>query len=553
MAEENNKENLQDFRAQARSFYERLPVRQKVILFGMIGVILLGLLGMVYFAQQPSYVPLVTGVSTKEAAQVANYLDNEQIPYRVSPGGGGILVPSEIADRAKLSLANSDLLSGGIVGLEIFDKNNYTATEFQQNIQLRRALEGELARLIMKINLIESAKVILAMPPKSVFLDRAERPSAAVHIQIKDSSPLDAARVKTILNLVSSGVPGLKTEDVKISDQYGNLYSSEMTNLRDGGDNSSLTMKHNVEKYLEQKVHDELEKIAGYDGIKVKIAAELNLERSRIEEKLVDPDLQAVVSEQTQSEKTTGSRSLPVGVPGVSSNSPEIRTGSGEVSNIAETNKSSKTVNYENSTRLVQRETVPGEVKRLTVSILIDDKLATVKDPNTNEVTSSRVKWTPEELNQISAIAQNAVGFQSTRGDRIEVHNISFQQKIEDSVKLLNATDFALMDTWSNIARYGGVALLALLVFILLVRPMLSKFIMETPKDLDLLGGLPSTVAEIEGQKATAMREYQEQVDLELRDDGRDPNVPQRAQIIEMVKKDVTNTAFLVRNWLKDT
>ncbi|MBL0691843.1 MAG: flagellar M-ring protein FliF [SAR324 cluster bacterium] len=537
-----------DLQSQIGSFYGKLPTKRRWFLLAILLVVVIGLSFMVIVTQQTTWVTLFSGLSSKETAQVVKRLDDSQIEYIIAPGGGGVLVPAEVSDKAKLEIANSDLLNGGTVGLEIFDNSSFTMTEFQQNVQLRRAMEGELARLIQLINVVSAAKVILAIPERTVFIDSEQNPSAAVHLVIKESSPLNSKMVKTILNLVASGVPSLSVEDVKISDQYGNLYSSSLQDSIYDTEDRHLQYTHNVERYLENKAIDQLQRITGKGQVKVKISAEVNNETQQIDEDLLDPELAAVVSEQTIQEKATGARSIPIGVPGVSSNSPEINSGVNEAANVMESDKKTKQTNYENSRRRIRRNVSAGGINRLTISVLLDDKSVIEQDKDGVSI-SVKKKWLASELDKIKLITQNAVGFSPQRGDSIEVKNITFNTQLEDSIKAVEISIQAQRDIWLNAAKYGLAALITIVVLLFIIRPVLKR-ISPTAEDMELDLGLPATVSELEGGRRRRGGQGGDDDDMDFANKQGKPN---RNKILEMAKGNVGETVNTVRSWLKES
>ena len=229
---------FEDFQNQFQIFFQNLSISKKIFLFASIAGILLGLISFVYFSQQVTWSTLVSGVTQQDAANIVQKLDELNIEYVLQPGGNTILVPATEVDKVRLQIASSGLQMGGVVGWEIFDKNNFGATEFQQKVQFKRALEGELSRLVTQINIIDQAKISIAMPEKSLFIDQEKRPTASVVLNIAGSNRLSSKGVKTILNLVSGAVPGMLVEDVRVADQQGNLLSKGITDGDSGMDHS---------------------------------------------------------------------------------------------------------------------------------------------------------------------------------------------------------------------------------------------------------------------------------------------------------------------------
>lgn len=523
---------------QFQSFFQTLTLPKKMVLFASLAVVLIGMIAMVYFSQQTTWTPLVSGLSPQDTALITQKLDELQVEYVIQPGGGGVLVPATQLDQARLDIAASNLQMGGTVGFEIFDQNNIGATEFQQNVQYRRALEGELSRLISKIKSIRSAKVLLALPEKSLFIDQEKQATASVSLELDRERKMNPREVKTIMNLVSGAVPGLNVDSVRISDQFGNLYAKggeneELSEIR----NSNFAYQHALEKYLERKALTQLEKIAGEGHVEVRVSSKINFDTSEVEENLVDPDGSAILSEEVATEQATGSRSIPVGVPGVTSNSPEVKAGASEVANVSDVNKKTKRTNYVNSKRYIKKKTSAGAIKQLSVAVLLDNKQERV----TNEEGVTKIvpkAWSPDEKEQITAIAKRSVGFDEARGDTIELTNIQFQAPLGEDERLKFEKKKSEREFWLNTMKYTAVAVILLVVIMVVIRPMVQK-LSAKPEDLDLLMGLPTTIGELEGEELEIPTE-------------KEVGIPPRDKIVELAKQDPLRTASLIRTWLRD-
>jgi len=531
---------VEDFQSQFQNFFANLTTGKKIFLFSSLGGIVLGLVAFVFLSGQVTWAPLVSGMKQDDAAKIVKKLDELNVKYILQPGGGGILVPVEDVDRVRLRIASSGLQMGGLVGFELFDKNNFGATEFQQQVQYKRALEGELARLITQINIIETAKVAVAIPEKSLFLDNKNHATASVVVEMSGNNRLNAAGVNTIVNLVSGAVSGLALEDVRISDSSGHLLSKGVGD-NDGSEmrDKNFTYQQLVEQRTERKLLTQLEKVTGKDRVEVRISIDMDFNISEITEDLVDPDRSAVVSEESTKEKSTGSRSIPVGVPGVTSNSPELRAGASEIANVSDSNKQVKRTNFTNSTSHVVRKKAPGEVKRMSVAVLLDGKYEYVRDDNGEIVGSPVYKpWSPSDLQTIEQIAKQTVGYSKARGDSITVQNIRFTKPLVEQERLKQQQRDATRKFIIDLVRYVLVGLIIIVLIFMVIRPMVMK-LSAKPEDLDLLMGLPTTIGELEGEELEIPTE-------------KETGIPPRDKIIEIAKQDPLKTASLVRTWLKE-
>lgn len=540
MAEQANS-FVTDFQNQFQSFFQALTTAKKIFLFTSLGAIFIGLISFVYFSQQTTWAPLVTGITQQDAGSIVRKLDELNIEYVLRPGGNTILVPSSQVDKVRLEIASSGLQMGGIVGLEIFDENNYGATEFQQKVQYKRAMEGEMSRLITLLKSIKSAKVALAIPEKSLFIDNEKHPTASVVIEMTGGQRLSERGVITILNLISGSIPGMMAEDVRVADQNGRLLSQGLISQDGYGiQNKNHLYQQQVEMGLERKLVTQLEKVTGKDRVDVKISVTMDFDSIEIEEDMVDPDLTALLSEEVNTENSTGSRSIPVGVPGVTSNSPEVRAGASEVANVSSINKSSRRRNYVNSRIRRKSRKSAGKILRMTVSVLLDGFYEYVRDESGEIIDEEPIykSRTPAEMESFVQIARQAVGFDETRGDTISVKNMRFSQPLMEKEKLKQEKTERTRTFIVDMVRYVLVGSIIILLVFMVIRPMVQK-LSAKPEDLDLLMGLPTTIGELEGEELEIPTE-------------KETGIPPRDKIIEIARQDPLKTATLIRNWLRE-
>lgn len=531
---------LTDFQNQFQNFFQALTTAKKIFLFTCLGAVLIGLVAFVYFSQQITWAPLVSGASQQDTGNFIRKLEELNIEYVLQPGGGTILVPASKVDKARLELASSGVQMGGVVGFEIFDKNNFGATEFQQQVQYNRAREGQLSRLISQIDMINSAKVTLAIPEKSLFIDEEKRPTASVVLEVANNQKLPQRSVLTILNLVAGSVSGMLPEDVKVADQSGNLLSKGLTD-QDNSEmrNKNYSYQQQVEQTLQDKLVTQLEKITGADRVEVRVSVKMDFDSSEIVEDLVDPDGSAVLSEEVNTEASTGSRSIPVGVPGVTSNSPEVRAGASEVANVSNVDKKNKRTNFVNSRRHIKRNKSAGAILRMSVAVLLDGHYAYLRDES-GEVIGSPVynPRSPDELETIMSVAKQTVGFEEARGDTITVKNMKFSKPLVEQEKLKAHQRDATRKFIVDLIRFVLVGGIIVLLVLMVIRPMVQK-LSAKPEDLDLLMGLPTTIGELEGEELEIPTE-------------KETGIPPRDKIIEIARQDPLKTATLIRSWLRE-
>ena len=263
----------------------------------------------------------------------------------------------------------------------------------------------------------------------------------------------------------------------------------------------------------------------------------MRFDHQTIKEELIDPDQTSVVSEQTVDESSTGSRSIPVGPAGVTTNLPEA-TGR-EAATVSEFTKKNSTKNYESSRREVFKESASGEVMRLSVSVLLDNKRPQILDEDGNFLGRDNIRWTEAEKEVIEGLVKAAMGFNDTRGDSIFVGNMPFEKAAEQD-KTLEIEQARIRNQFIlDVVRYVSLGIAIVALIMLVIRPMVQR-LASKPADLDLLMGLPATIGELEGEELEIPTE-------------RESGIPPREKILDLAKQDPLKTASLIRNWLRDT
>jgi flagellar M-ring protein FliF len=534
--------NFRDIVSQFQSFFQNLTLAKRIILFSVLAIVLVGMVSLIYVASRDSWVPLYSGISNEDAALIKDKLDKNQIPVLVGPGGRSILVPTGLADEARLHLAKERVTLGGGLGFaDLFvGDTSIGETEFQQQVKFRIALEGELSRLISKLDHIRSAKVTLALPKKSVFLEQEEKVTASVVLETVSGQTVTRTEVLTISHLVANSVELLSKNNVAVVDSAGRLLSKGLGDEDAGGDFSDqFNFRRQFEQVLETKILTQLEPVVGQGRVKARVAAQLSFDRITTKEEVFDPDSTVVRSEQTSSENSTGTRSIPVGIPGVTSNLPETRAGASEVANVSQLSRTNETRNFETSVRRVVNEPAIGNIQRLSVSVLIDGKYKPIRDPESGQiVTRQYEEWTTAEKQEIEKLIKAAVGFNDKRGDRLEVINLRFRKAQEEDISAELEKTARNRQFFLDILRFTflGVGLLALIMFV--IRPMVQR-LSAKPEDLDLLMGLPATIGELEGEELEIPTE-------------REVGLPPRDKIMDMARADPLTTASMIRAWLRD-
>lgn len=413
---------------------------------------------------------LFSGLEPADAATVTERLDTAGIAYELREGGSAVYVSSDAVDEARLRVASGGALSFGSVGYEIFDETDALGTtSFVQNVNAKRAMEGELARSINSLASVSASRVHLVLPERRLFSQETEQPSASVVLTTRGE--LDAAQVETIRNLIATAVPALAANRITVADDRGRLLASPTD-----GDNASVaaleSRRAGVEQNLRGKVRDVVEGVVGSGGARVVVTAELNRESLTESSQQFDPDGQVLRSTETREESENEQNGARNGLVTVDQNLPgEEPPADGPQS--SRTRQSENEVrNFEISSTTTTRVIEAGGVDRLAVSVVVDYVESVAED--------GTITYTPrsqEEMETITRLVRAAVGVDESRGDVVEVNQMQFSRP-DLTLGSVAPTGFSLGR--SDIFRIAELAVLfltALLIVLLVARPLVRGVI----------------------------------------------------------------------------
>lgn len=471
--------------SEVNSFLETLkqlgPAR-----IGVMGAVLLGLLVFFVFmslrVSTPEMKLLYGDLSSMDSAAIAAKLQASDLRYDVSPDGTRVMVPEDEVGKARMLLAEAGLPNGGSLGYEIFDQQSgFGTTNFVQNLNQVRALEGELARTISSLESVRSARVHLVLPQRELFSRDSRPASASVFVGVRPGAVLDPEQVVSIQSLASSAVPGLKAENVAVIDQHGNLLA------RNGLDDDALMsgkaeeQRRNYENRIKQQIEELVASTVGYGKVRASVTAELNFDRISTNEELYDPNGQVVRSTQTNEESLVEREPPPKDV-SVQNNLPGV---GGDLlvdpKPSQESNKVEEVTNYEISKTIRSTVRETGEVKKMSVAVLVDGRYT--KDAEGNKTYEPRPK---EELDRITSLVQHAIGFDESRGDTVTVENMQFaeietEEETGDAEMLFGFNKSDLLDA----AEVLTVAVMIILVVLLVLQPMVGRLLSTEPAGTD--------------------------------------------------------------------
>ncbi len=451
----------------------------------------------------PDYRLLYANVADRDSGAIVAALAQLDVPYK-SSDGGAILVPSDRVHDVRLKLASQGLPKGGAVGLELMDGQKFGATQFQEQVNFQRGLEGELSRSIQSLSAVQTARVHLALPKPSLFVRDSQKPSASIVLNLYPGKGLDRAQVAGISHLVASSVADLPLENVSIVDQHGNLLSAppKAPGSASGLNPSELAYVQEMEQGHIKRILDILEPIAGRGNVRAQVTADLDFSQSESTAELYKPNQggePASVRSSVINESVTGGASgaNAGGVPGALSNQPPASSvasgasgtsaGASSASNANASTRKEATVNYEVDKTVKHTRAQVGTVKRLSAAVLVNHKRAPAAAPaadakDAKPAEAPPVAFTEEELTKMSSLIKDAIGFNKDRGDSLNLVNVPFS--VEPEAAAVETPIWKSPETVS-IAKETGKALFLLAILGLVVMGVLRPALRQVSAAMD--------------------------------------------------------------------
>lgn len=455
------------------------------------GAAFIGLVfALVMWASAPEYRVLYSNLSEADGGRIVNELDTRQIPYQLN-GAGTILVPSDQVHKLRLQMAEQGLPQGGNAGFSLMDNQAFGISQFAEQVNFQRALEGELASSMESLGPVQKARVHLAMAKASVFVREREPAKASVILTLHPGRKLGDGQVQAIIHMVSSSVPELAPDNVTVVDQYGSLLSQN--NRDDALSGSKLDYIQQVERSYQLRIENILIPILGRDNIKAQVVAQVDFSKREATAERYSPNPTADTAAIRSIQRNTnlqGSGNGAMGIPGALSNTPPGVEPS-PIETPAEGDAEATTAETNNGTRAVQQDQVVnyeldrfvehvdhqrGQLERLSVAVVINHR--TVLD---EEGVPQMVPRSDEELDYINRLVRQAMGFQETRGDQIEVVNSPFVSERDTVIEEPWYKQPAVMQLAQNLVRYVLAGIGILLLYLMLLRPLMKRFVHITP------------------------------------------------------------------------
>jgi flagellar M-ring protein FliF len=440
-------------------FMRLMTPSQAIMLIGLAAALLVSLFVVTSWLGSVNYSVLYSNLESSEAGEIVNNLTEQGIPYKLSEGGRTISIPSSDVYKVRISLASQGLPQSGNIGYAIFDQSNLGMTEFLQNLNFRRALEGELMRTIMQLSNVQAARVHIVMPKDRLFKEDRREATASVVLKLKSPGSLTRSQIAGITHLVAASVEGLTTDNISIIDYDGNLLSSQTESDKLAGLSASqLDVRKNVEQYLENKAQTMLDGLVGQGKAIVRVTAELDFQQLEKTSELYDPNSAVVRSEEHTEENKS------------SQDKQEQLTESTDQNKVE-----TSITNYEINKTVEHLVNSIGNIKRLSVAVLVDGLYENSEGSGGSEESVYRPR-SQDEIDRITALVKSAVGYDSGRDDHIEVVNLAFDRgSMEFEQDKLD--QIYQWETIYDIAKKVGVILLVVLAFLYLRKKLKKLFV----------------------------------------------------------------------------
>ena len=532
----------------------RLRANPKIPLMVASAAAVAIIVALVLWAKSPDYRTLFSNLSDQDGGAIVSQLTQMNVPYRFADNGGAIEVPADKVHELRLRLAQAGLPKGGAVGFELLDQEKFGISQFSEQVNYQRALEGELSRTIETLGPVKSARVHLAMPKPSLFVREQKSPSASVNVNLEPGRALDEGQISAVVHLVSSSVAGLPPGNVTLVDQSGHLLTQSNTNARDLND-AQLKYAADVESRVQRRIEAILGPIVGNSNVHAQVTAQIDFDNKEQTEEQYRPNgdaSQAVLRSRQVNESEQIGSPYPGGVPGALSNSPAptptAPIATPPANNATQTTRTqssggprntqrNETSNYEVDRTIRHTKRNVGDIQRLSVAVVVNYR--TLADGKTQALSA-------EQMKQIDDLTREAMGFSSQRGDTLNVVNSPFTQSDETGGELPFWQQQSFIDQLMSLGRWLLVLLVAWLLWRKAVRPQLMRRQQET---------------QAAAEQARVIQETQDAVEVHLSKDEqlqqRRANQRMGAEVMSQRIRDMSDNdprvvALVIRQWMNN-
>ena len=503
-----------------RAALARLDGQQKLLFAVAIAALVALVVVATLWARQPDFRVLFSNLSEKDGGAIVTLLEQQNIPHKFSDGSGAILVPANRVHEVRLKLAQQGLPRGGSIGFEIMENPKFGLSQFAEQVNYQRALEGELARTIQSVGAVQAARVHLAIPKPSVFVRDEQKPTASVLLTLYPGRALDGAQIAGITHLVAAGVPQLSAANVAVLDQNGALLSQLKSKLTEAGlDPAQIKYMREVEDSIAKRIEEILKPMVGNENYKVQIAADIDFSTSEQTAESFKPNNNTEASSiRSQQTSETASVNAPTGgVPGALSNQPPVPATAplttpavgaqpagasrpGEAGRLAAAGitaplsgvgqplatAKNATINYEIDKTVKHTKQAMGNIRRLSAAVVINHRKETGKDGKT------AVKPLPDaDMKQIGDLVRETMGYNKDRGDSLSIANAPFtaSEKVEISVPVWK--DPEMVSLGKELFKYLAIAAIAAFIWFKILQPLLKTMFPAAPPQPEVAAGGP--------------------------------------------------------------
>jgi len=471
------------FSERFQEFFGPLSMAQRSMFAGLVLVIALFVGMLFYWALKPDYTLLFGSMHAETATEVIEELEEQGIRYRLENDGRSVYVPTEKVHELRLRMASTGVVRSDVKGYELFDENTLGMTDFMQQVNKKRALEGELARSINSLEQVEFSRIHLVLPERTPFQQSSVQATASVILNLKRGTQLNNEQVKGITSLIAGSVEGLELDAVVVLDQAGNRLTDGL-NSQDGlaSGPMQIQLRQGVESYLTERAQTMLDRALGPGNSLLRVSVEHDFDRLIRESDLIDPDSRTIISEERRTETSSDESSQQVPFDEFT---PIDRRGETVVVNNRNDESAIQTRNYEvNKTREIYEKS-QGEIRRISASVLLNHKQV-LEENEQGEMVLTSIPYTQEEVNEFREVVRVALGIQPGRGDELTVTQLEFFDPTAIDVDGFY-TQQPLQ--WYDILRWAIIAItfLTIIALIYSIRKRLmagdTQFLMKLPAD----------------------------------------------------------------------
>ncbi|HDN2512902.1 MULTISPECIES: flagellar basal-body MS-ring/collar protein FliF [Providencia] len=541
------------------SMVDRIKADPKIPLMIAAAAAIAIIVALLLWLRSPDYRVLLSNLSAKDGGDIVGQLTQMNVPYQIADNGSAILVPADKVHELRLKLAQSGLPKGGNTGFELLDKEQFGISQFSEQINYQRALEGELSRTIESLSPVQSARVHLAIPKPTLFVREQKLPTASVTVGLLPGRMLDEGQISAIVHMVSSSVTGLTATNVIIVDQAGRLLTNN-DNSQQSANSAQIKMTKEMESHLKQRIEDILSPLVGRANIHAQVTAQMDfskVEQTSEEYKPNQAANSAAIRSRQNSQSMQNNNGGTGGVPGALSNQPvsaptaPIETNKDNKDAQQTTNnrnnttnsQSDETTNYEVDRKISHTQRQIGVVDRLSVAVIVN------YHSQEGENGAEMKPLPPEMMQQIEALTREAMGYSTARGDSLNITNSLFTNDtpVEVEPSLLESPQFI-----AQLLDYGKILLIALIAWFMWrfgIKPQWVKYrkTQQAQTDAEMFVATqmktPLVVDEEINEdmdEQTRRRLTRQRVSAEI----------QSQRIREMAEKDPQIVAMVIRQWL---